>query len=66
MSEPQDKFANLIKTQTLALKTFRRNQEQMVSDVEKRVDKLEALAAGLRIAVASLPVEHAKAPHQLV
>ena len=41
MSDPQNKVADLIKSQTAALKTFRKNQEQMVSDVEKRVDKLE-------------------------
>ncbi len=41
MSEPQNKVADLIKSQTRALKTFRKNQEAMVSDVEKRVDKLE-------------------------
>ncbi len=42
MSEPQNKVTDLIKSQTRALKTFRKNQEAMVSDVEKRVDKLEA------------------------
>ena len=41
MSETQNKVADLIKSQTRALKTFRKNQEAMVSDVEKRVDKLE-------------------------
>ena len=65
MSEPQNKVADLIKSQGVAFRTFRKTQEAMVEDVAKRVDKLEALAAGLRIAVAGLPVE-AKAPHQLV
>ena len=41
MSQEQNKVADLIKSQTAALKTFRKNQEQMVNDVEKRVDKLE-------------------------
>ncbi len=41
MSQEQSKVADLIKSQTRALKTFRKNQEAMVSDVEKRVDKLE-------------------------
>ncbi len=41
MSEPQNKVADLIKSQTRALKTFRKNQEALVEDVAKRVDKLE-------------------------
>ena len=41
MSQEQNKVADLIKSQTAALKTFRKNQEAMVSDVEKRVFKLE-------------------------
>ncbi len=42
MSEPQNKVADLIKSQTDALKTFRKTQEAMVRDVAKRVVKLEA------------------------
>ena len=42
MSQEQNKFADLIKSQGAAFRTFRKNQEAMVSDVAKRVDKLEA------------------------
>ncbi len=45
MKETQNKVADLIKSQTRALKTFRKNQEAMVIDVEKRVDKLEGKRA---------------------
>ena len=41
MSQEQNKVADLIKSQTAALKTFRKTQEALVEDVAKRVDKLE-------------------------
>jgi len=41
MNQEQNKVADLIKSQTAALKTFRKNQEALVEDVAKRVDKLE-------------------------
>ena len=42
MSQEQNKFADLIKSQGVAFRTFRKNQEALVEDVAKRVDKLEA------------------------
>ncbi len=41
MSEPQNKVADLIKSQGAAFRTFRKTQEALVEDVSKRVAKLE-------------------------
>ncbi len=41
MAEPQNKVADLIKSQGKAFRAFRKTQEALVEDVAKRVDKLE-------------------------
>ncbi len=41
MAETQNDFADLIKSQGKAFRTFRKTQEALVEDVAKRVDKLE-------------------------